>query len=340
LIGETSAERALGRELRYYRRRAARLLLAGFVLLGFGIVLAFFFTPSKRLSTDKDFARRSGDEMTTKLRKAGKLTHNLRVELNGMLAFFQAEAKEAYIVEIKPSLVLLLTQEETEMLPEPTIPMTVFHPGVMHNHQPSGKWAEIQAEPNSSQIGLSTICRHFDPENVMFAAGLAVLKDKPIAAYHLGWFYRGGGADYDENSNLDLMLRTDSGVQRKLATKIPTGQASGKFTDYVTITQDNYDDEEFKFAFGEIDRLDFEVDFSAGTLHAWFLDRYEWHPVYPVYPKSSGDIVRPTNCLHAAAVELKSGTARDYWMKGEVTIPLKALRTPAYRWHDPAISTR
>jgi hypothetical protein len=46
LIGETSAERALGRELRSYRRRAARLLLAGFVLLGFGIVLAFFFTPS------------------------------------------------------------------------------------------------------------------------------------------------------------------------------------------------------------------------------------------------------------------------------------------------------
>jgi hypothetical protein len=170
---------------------------------------------------------------------------------------------------------------------------------------------------------------------VMAAAGFYALRDKWIAVVHYRWFFGGDGADFVEDSNLDLMLRTDSGVQGKLGAKIPTDQSSGIFTDYVTITQDDYDDEEFQYAFGEIDRLDFEVDFAAGTLHAWFQDRYEWHPVYPFYTKFTDDYVRGTNCVHAAAVELKSGTARDYWMKGEATIPLSALQSAAYRWHDP-----
>jgi hypothetical protein len=41
----------------------------------------------------------------------------------------------------------------------------------------------------------------------------------------------------------------------------------------------------------------------------------------------AGDAVRPTNCVHAALVELKSGGgAKDYWMKGEATVPLSVIR--------------
>jgi hypothetical protein len=206
----------------------------------------------------------------------------------------------------------------------------------MHDHKPSGKWAEVQANPNSSEPGADTICSYSDPRAVMTAAVWRALDDMLIALDHFRCFFEGNGADYDENSNLDLMLRTDSGVQKKILEKIPTDRASGKFTDYVTITQDNYHEDEFQFAFGEIDRLDLEVDFTAGTLHVWFQDRYEWHPVYPFYQKYSGDYLRPTNCVHATAVELKSGDARDYWMKGEATISLKkALKLTADRWIPP-----
>lgn len=200
----------------------------------------------------------------------------------------------------------------------------------MHNHQPSGRWADVQAAPNTSNWKVAQICKHLDPIDVITAASFAELQGKWIAIDHLKWFLGdGSGADFVEDSNLDLMLRTDSGVQAVLRAKIPTGQSIGTFADHVEIKQGDYHDEEFQYAFGAIDRLDFEVDFAAGTLHAWFQDRYEWHPVYPFYHKFSDDELRETNCLHAAAVELKSGTARDYWMKGEATIPLKALQSAA-----------
>jgi hypothetical protein len=210
---------------------------------------------------------------------------------------------------------------------------TVFHPGVMHNHKPSGRWADVQADPNTSSWKVSQVCKHFDPIDVMRAATFAELQGKWTAIDHLKWFFSGDGADFVEDSNLDSMLRTDSGVQALLNAKIPTGRSHGTFAGHFKITQDDYQDDDFQFAFGAIDRLDFKVDFAAGTLHAWFQDRYEWHPVYPFYSKLAGDSARETNCVHAAAVELKSGTARDYWMKGEATVPLEALQSPAEK-HD------
>ncbi|MDP9036546.1 MAG: hypothetical protein M3O50_17225 [Myxococcota bacterium] len=44
--------------------------------------------------------------------------------------------------------------------------------------------------------------------------------------------------------------------------------------------------------------------------------------LFRLYSLLPGDVARETNCVHAAAVELKAGTARDYWMVGEATIPL------------------
>ena len=172
----------------------------------------------------------------------------------------------------------------------------------------------------------------------MRVASLWQLRDKPIAINHLKWYFNGKGKDLIEDANLNLMLRTDGGVQAKIAKSIPDNQTKGKFTGYTTITQDNYADEDFQNAFGEIDRLDFEIDFDAGTVHAWFMDRYEWHPVYPFYERKDGDYVRGTNCVHAAAVELKTTGAHDYWMKGETILPLKSIRSAAARndpWRDP-----
>jgi len=87
---------------------------------------------------------------------------------------------------------------------------------------------------------------------------------------------------------------------------------------------------------GAIDRLDYEADFGAGTFHAWFQDRYEWHPVYSgLYTRFDDDDVRPTNAVHAACVELKANDgAADYWMKGEATVALSELLsvTPRPPW--------
>ena len=43
------------------------------------------------------------------------------------------------------------------------------------------------------------------------------------------------------------------------------------------------------------------------------------------YVKFPDDDAREPNCVHAALVELQSGTAADYWMKGEATVPLSVL---------------
>jgi hypothetical protein len=152
--------------------------------------------------------------------------------------------------------------------------------------------------------------------------------DKPIARVHLAHYLKGKGADFSEDANIDTWLRTDKGIQAALVTHIPTGRTSGRFSGSFKVEQSVYEDQDFRFAFGAIDILDFEVDFAAATIHVWFQDRYEWHPHYPgLYTALPGDAARETNCVHAAMVELKDGGAADFWMKGEATVPLSLVLT-------------
>jgi hypothetical protein len=211
--------------------------------------------------------------------------------------------------------------------------MTVtFTPGVSHGHRPSGRWSEVQRNPNSSFFGLNRLCAVMRPRALVNAAANLMLNNKPIAADHLRWYLAGSGVDYDENANLALLLRTDAGVQALIARHMRRSR-TGRF--HLEIQQSDYAVEDLQFAFGAIDRLDVEVNTRAGTLHAWFLDRYEWHPYYPliytdVLPGDS--ILRPSNCVHAACVELKDArenggrAAADFWMRGEATVPLSVIR--------------
>jgi hypothetical protein len=210
---------------------------------------------------------------------------------------------------------------------------TVFHPGVMHDHKPSGRWADVQKDPKSGPV-IETFCKHNGPRWVMrWARDLYLsIGGSPIGKDHLDHFLNGSGKDFVEDGNLELMLRTDAGVQDKIRRNLPGGKSSGTFAGHLNITQDDYSSGDFRNAFGEIDRLDFEVDFAADKMRAWFQDRYEWHPVYPFYDQQSGDYERPTNCVHAAGVELKADGAKDYWMKGEIpfmNIPLaESIKDP------------
>ncbi len=209
---------------------------------------------------------------------------------------------------------------------------TVFTHGDPHGHEPSGRWSEVQKNPNSG-VYENVVCSKFEPDRVMQIANDIMFDDKPIAREHLTWYLKDGrGADFSEDANLDKMLRTDKGIQKLLAAQIPAGaSAEGKFAKNIRVIQWDYEVQDFLFAFGSIDRMDFEADFAGRMLHVWFQDRYEYHPVYPFYSQFPSDLGldRPTNCVHAAAVELKAGTAADYWMKGEAFIPLSLVNLPA-----------
>jgi hypothetical protein len=209
----------------------------------------------------------------------------------------------------------------------PAKPATVFHPGDNHDHRPSGKWSDVQDDPNSG-FWENRACKNFSPHDVVGIAIYTEFSDKPLGLKHLMWYTSGSGADFVEDANLEALLRIDAGVQALLGRLIPsTAPRGGKFTGNTRVEQRDYQDQDFRYSFGAIDRLDFEVDFTAGTVHAWFQDRYEWHPVYPgLYDLKSKDEVRETNCVHAALVELKTGGANDYWMKGEATVPLSLFR--------------
>jgi hypothetical protein len=210
--------------------------------------------------------------------------------------------------------------------------MTVFHPGVNHGHSPSGRWADVQANPNSpgASFFLIRACKMMQPRALVDTAIVVKFRDKPIALQHLNWYLSTGkGADFVEDTNIAAMLRRDTGVQAAIAAQIPAGTSSGVVTGAFKLNQSDYVDQDFRFAFGAIDELDFEADFGAGTLHVWFQDRYEWHPFYPkLYTVFPDDGPRETNCVHAALVELKSSGAADFWMKGEATVPLSLVVTP------------
>jgi len=211
---------------------------------------------------------------------------------------------------------------------------TVFHPGVNHAHSPSGRWADVQANPNSpgASIMLLTACRMMSPREVVNTAIMVEFRDKPIALAHLNWYLSTGrGRDFPEDNNIKAMLEIDRGVQAAISARLPPGRTSGTFTSYFKLEQSYYTNQDFRYAFGAVDRLDFEVDFDRGTIHVWFQDRYEWHPVYTgLYTHFTDDVARETNCVHAALVELKSSGAADFWMKGEATVPLSLIVTGPY----------
>ncbi|MHC4475119.1 MAG: eCIS core domain-containing protein [Planctomycetota bacterium] len=192
--------------------------------------------------------------------------------------------------------------------------------GVMHNHLPSGRWADIQSASSCLRGPVECACAHAHPRGVLMLAYLHQLSGYPLARDHLiHYVHRGRGADYAEN--VSDFINRDSGVRGKLsrfASRVNRG--------YFKVEQSDYAVQDFRYAFGAIDRLDYEVDSVAGTVHVWFVDRYEFHPVYPgIYPVMSGDVVRVTNCVHAAAVELKASGAADFWMVGYGTVPLSTV---------------
>jgi hypothetical protein len=249
----------------------------------------------------------------------------------------------------------LLRPERASRRPPPPAPtparkgrtfVTRFHPGVAHNHAPTGRWSDVQADAakrsakaqadlqaelakglgaNRQRIadlteilGTEGACSRLPPLGVLLAARQTVMIGMPLGQKHLDHYLRGRGADLAVD--LADVIRRDAGVRAKLRAAIRVAPAGN-----IRINQKDYKVEDFRFAFGAIDRLDYEVDRSVGLVHVWFMDRYEWHPVGFGYKKLAFDERRVSNCAHAAAVELKASGASDYWMKGDAVVPLAVV---------------
>jgi Domain of unknown function (DUF4157) len=195
---------------------------------------------------------------------------------------------------------------------------TVYTEGsVPHNHRPSGRWGDVQANPNSA-FPINVACSLLSPRQVVDVAIWREFSDKPTALRHLRWYLNAGGADFNENENIDRWVRADERFRRTF-----DASRHGQLRGFMEVQQGFFGNEDFRFSFGTIDRMDYEVDEIAGTIHLWFKDRYEYHPVYPFYSHFPDDEPRDTNCVHAALVELKSQGAADFWMIGEGTFPLR-----------------
>ena len=139
--------------------------------------------------------------------------------------------------------------------PPPPLP-TVFHPGVNHGHSPSGRWAEVQANPNSpgASIALIAACKMMNPGEFVGTAIMVEFRDKRIALEHLNWYLvMGRGRDYPEDDNIKAMLERDRSVQAAIGRHIPRGQTSGTFTSHFKLQQSDYANQDFRFAFGAID---------------------------------------------------------------------------------------
>ncbi|HLW91063.1 MAG TPA: hypothetical protein VKS78_07165 [Roseiarcus sp.] len=203
-----------------------------------------------------------------------------------------------------------------------------------HNHLPCRQWEQIQLHPNSdTECSLS--CKAWPPRGVVDVAIGVKLKDYPLGRKHAMWYLsEGNGRDFDEDDNLWDMLQRDGGFRSHLIDEIFGGIFTSpknppRLRGFFQFITNFYFVSDFHYAFGTIDRVDYEADVGIDAVHVWFKDRYEWHPYFPgLYNAFPDDGARPDNCVHAAFVEMKDQGAKDYWMIGEATVPLSPLIDP------------
>lgn len=207
-----------------------------------------------------------------------------------------------------------------------------------HDHAPVG-WSKIRGQAwkdcdLSSRSGrFECVCASsINPGVVLRAALEGKMFNSPLARKHLKHYMNGGGSEINVDENLENLIKQDLDVRAKFARAI-----SSVHRGHIPIWQGDYSVEDFRLAFGGIDRVDYEVSALKGgfrTVDIWFKDRYDFHPVGFGYAnKGTGDILRETNCIHAAAVEQKAYGAADYWMKGEARFPLSLFKSQKVEPH-------
>ncbi|WP_366524545.1 hypothetical protein [Nannocystis sp.] len=230
-----------------------------------------------------------------------------------------------------------------QRFPNPAAPPGPYVPGrPPHNHPPQNNWGTVQQHakaacwreptfdrtspysiPGPGRGAVECVCAVSKPLEVLNYAFKYEMRDKPLAREHLQHYVSGRGIPIFEHKNLDDLLTRNAHVRGLIAAAMEFQGDEGN----LFFQQYSYQDDDFQYAFGGIDRVDFKVNRTTGTIDVWFIDPYDFHPAdFNHANLGVGDDPppgRPTNCVHAAAVEAKSFGAADYWMIGHATLPLE-----------------
>lgn len=211
---------------------------------------------------------------------------------------------------------------------------------INHGHRPSNKFSQIKSNPYSVReldpfdpdFGLRlaiVTALNLSKDAASFVGGVIRLQfsNMPTAKAHALHYLNGNGAVFNEDANLTAWIQQDAVVRAEIGKSIRENRRNGgTFKRFMEFPAKRFQVDDFRNSFGTIDRLEWEVDFDANVVHVFFMDVYEWHPVYDgLYVKMPGDVVRNTNPVHAAFVEMKLQGAADYLMKGETFLPISVF---------------
>ena len=211
----------------------------------------------------------------------------------------------------------------------------IFHPTSTHHHLPvqePGEWNKVCEEAEKDQdLGftlkqLASI--KASPETVVGVARLALPFNR-MAQGHFEHYLTGAGATVNEDENIKTWIKGDANARKVIAKRIREKRRSNESNVRVMFTFEQlmFDDSDARNSFGAIDNLEAAADFVMGTVDVWFEDTYEWHPPYSQYRPRCPDIGTPgakrdTNFGHAALVQMKTRTAKDFQMRGRASFPM------------------
>ena len=211
----------------------------------------------------------------------------------------------------------------------------IFHPTTAHHHLPvpePGEWNKVCEEAEKDPdlgITLTGLAKaKASPETVVGVARLALAFNR-MAQGHFEHYLNGAGATVNEDENIKNWIKGDDNARKVIARRIIAKRQGNESNVRVMFTFEQlmFGDSDARNSFGAIDNLEAAADFVMGTVDVWFEDTYEWHPPYSQYKPRCPDIGTPgakrdTNFGHAALVQMKTRTAKDFQMRGRASFPM------------------
>jgi hypothetical protein len=212
----------------------------------------------------------------------------------------------------------------------------IFHPTTPHHHLPvqePGEWnkvcEEAEKDPDLGFILKRLASIKASPETVVGGARLALPFNR-MAQGHFEHYLTGAGATVNEDENIKNWIKGDANARKVIAKRIREKRRNNESNVRVMFTFEQlmFEDSDARNSFGAIDNLEAAADFVMGTVDVWFEDTYEWHPPYSQYKPRCPDIGTPgakrdSNFDHAALVQMKTRTAKDFQMRGRASFPMK-----------------
>jgi hypothetical protein len=173
---------------------------------------------------------------------------------------------------------------------------------------------------------ITTVCNCL-PDSIVTAIALHVyLAGQPLAQKHLQHYLTGGGADFTEDIP-DLFARNPT-IRNNVASQVGEQSSGGSIKKGVLeggadlpgggnlpgfppITQDDYDDQDWRNSIGNVDKLEWSIisgPDAAGnaTVRITLSDPYAWHPKE----------ARLTQCVHQAIENMKAKGAAEFMARG------------------------